>query len=436
MFPCHFLNRRMSLAGYLVFLAAGFAPRSPSASPTLDNVLARIDRQALVELTQKLVRIRSDYSEGSLANHNEIAAFLASELKNLGMEVTVLEPTPRFPMVVGRLAGTQGTPVLGTMGHYNTVPVGDRERWSVDPFGAEIRNSRIYGRGAADQKSGIAALLAATRAIVESGVKLRGTLLHAYIPGEGAQEHVLPLVADAEPERIRADWYLDTDGGPDIIQVAAGHIWLKITVKGKSAHPGGDQPWVNAASKLARLVLALEDVDRWMTYEKHPLFESLGGKPRVVLGTLRAGEAVNQVPDIAEAQIDIRLNPNQTVDGVLGELNALLTRMKADDPELDVTLARLPGTQNVPYHHWASITPDEPLVKVIREVAALRLGREPGFKGSRGGGRPDLWRIGTKWISWSANVGGGSHAPDEWADIEGIQRSAQVYAEILMKILE
>jgi acetylornithine deacetylase/succinyl-diaminopimelate desuccinylase-like protein len=268
MFPCRFLNRRMSVI--LVFLATGFAPRADGASPTLDDVLARIDRQALIELKQTLVRIRSDYSEGSLANHNEIAAFLASELKNLGMEVTVLEPTPRFPMVVGRLAGTRGTPVLGTMGHYHTVPVGDPERWSREPFGAEIVDGRIYGRGAADQKSGIAALLAATRAIVESGVKLRGTLLHAYIPGEGAQEHVLPLVADAEPERIRADWHLDTDGGPDIIQVAAGHIWLKIT----------------------------------------------------------------------------------------------------------------------------------------------------------------------KWISRSANLGGGSHAPDEWADIEGIYRSAQVYAEILLKILE
>ena len=60
-----------------------------------------------------------------------------------------------------------------------------------------------------------------------------------------------------------------------------------------------------------------------MTYERHPLFTSLGGKPRVEIGTLQAGQAVNQIPDQAVAQVDIRLNPKQTVDGVMEELHAL-----------------------------------------------------------------------------------------------------------------
>ena len=173
-----------------------------------------------------------------------------------------------------------------------------------------------------------------------------------------------------------------------------------------------------------------------MTYEQHPLFTSLEGKPRVQVGTLNAGTAVNQIPDVAEAQIDIRLNPKQTVEGVMGELNGVLDRLKREDPELELTLEKLPGTQHVPYHHWAAITPDEPLVKVIREIAAARMGREPGFRGSRGGGRPDLWRIGTKWISWSANVGENEHAPDEWVDIDALYRSAQIYAEIILRMVQ
>jgi succinyl-diaminopimelate desuccinylase len=431
-------GRRLDTANASMALAIAVIVAASAAGGVqagLDQVLARIDRDHVVELTRTLVRIPSEYSEGTLANHAEIARFLATELRSLGMEVQLVEPTPGYPLVVGRLRGAGKGPVLGMMGHYNTVPLGDRARWTVDPFAAEVRDGRIYGRGASDQKGGIAALLAATRAIVESRVALGGDLLHLYIPGEGAQDHVLPHVAKNTPELIKADWYLDTDGGPDIIQVAAGHVWLKLTATGRSAHPGGSTPWVNAAHKLATVLVAMADFDAWMTYERHPLFTSLGGKPRVEIGTLEAGKAVNQIPDRAVAQVDIRLNPKQTIDGVMAELNALLAKLKKQDPEIDIKVERLPGTQVVPYHHWTSITPDDPLVATIRAVAQARLGRTPGFIGSRGGGRPDLWHVGAKWISWSANVGANAHAPDEWVDIEGVRQSARIYAEIMMRML-
>ena len=419
----------------LAFISVGVGHILAAQPPRIDAVTRLIDRNALVEFTQRLVRIRSDYSEGSLANHDEIARVLAGELTALGMDVNVLEPTPHYPIVVGRLKGRLGKPVLGVMGHYNTVPTGDRARWTVDPFAAEIRDGRIYGLGANDQKSGIAAVIMATRALIKSGIPLDGDLVHMYLPGEGAQDHVLPAVVDQHRELVKTDWYLDTDGGSDIIGVAAGHIWLELTVKGKSAHPGGDTPWINAGYKLAKILVAMEDLDSWMTYEKHPLFTSLGGKPRVEVGTISAGDAVNRIPDEAKARVDVRLNPKQTVEGVLGELDALLARMKKEDPEIDVSVKKLPGTQHVPYEYWASLTPDEPLIKVIREVAARRLGREPVFVGSRGGGRPDVWRMGTKWISWGVGTGGNSHAPDEWAEISGIQQASEVYAEILVRVL-
>jgi acetylornithine deacetylase/succinyl-diaminopimelate desuccinylase-like protein len=218
--------------------------------------------------------------------------------------------------------------------------------------------------------------------------------------------------------------------------VAAGHVWLKLTTHGKSAHPGGDQPWINAAYKLAHILVAIEDPDKWMTYQRHPLLTSLGGKPRVHVGVLRAGESVNSIPDVAEARIDIRLNPGQTIEGVLGELNALLAKLKAEDRELDVTIERLPGTQHVPSHYWAAITPDEPLIKIIRQVARERLGHEPGFVGNRAGGRPDIWRLGSTWISWSANTVGNMHAPDEWTDLNNLQKSAEAYVEIFLRVLQ
>jgi acetylornithine deacetylase/succinyl-diaminopimelate desuccinylase-like protein len=423
------------LAALVAFAWVGVPRAAEEPSPALKEVLKRIDRDDLVRLTTTLVKIPSDYSEGLVANHKEIATFLEAELRKLGLDVTVVEPEPNYPLVVGRMKGSGGGPVLEAMGHYNTVPVGDRTRWHVDPLGAEVRDGKIWGRGAFDQKGTIAALLIATRAIIESGIRLKGDLIHVYIPAEGAQDHVLRMVADTQPELIKANWCLDTDGEKDIVQIAAGHLWIKIMAKGTSAHPGGDRPWVDAATELMHVLVAMEDPDKWMKYEMHPLFTSLGGKPRVVVGMIQAGRAVNQVPETAEARVDIRLNPKQTPEGVLAELDALVAKLKATDPALDVTVEKLPGTQHVPYSDWASITPDDPLVKTIREVSQDRLGRMPGFVGTRSGGRPDLWRIGTKWISWSATEGANAHAPDEWVSIDALYRSAQVYAEIILKTL-
>ena len=81
-----------------------------------------------------------------------MAAFLAEQLRGLGMEVHVIEPTPDYPTVVGRLKGSEGSPQLGFLAHYNTVTVGDRAKWTTDPFGAELRDGRIYGLGASDRK--------------------------------------------------------------------------------------------------------------------------------------------------------------------------------------------------------------------------------------------------------------------------------------------
>jgi len=406
-----------------------------SKKDIITKVLERIRLEDCVEMTQTLVKIPSQYSENSIVEHNEIADFLASYLKKLGMIVKKLEYEEGFPMIVGRLKSQKNTPILALMGHYNTVPIGSVDKWMSDPLQPEIRDGKLFGRGAYDQKSSIAAALIATHAIVESGILLEGELMHTFIPGEGAQDHVLKHAAEVNPKEIFADWYLDTDGGRDIIKVASGHVWLKIQVRGKSAHPGGDDPWINAGYKLAKVLLAFKDFNNWMTYKKHPLFTGLGGVPRVEVGYIRAGEVVNKIPDIAEALIDIRPNPGQTYEGIMKEIHALLDRLKKQDPELNITVEKMPGTQLVPMEYWNKINTDDALIKTIREVAEKRLGYTPKFKGGRGGGRPDLWRIGTKWISWSPTEGENKHAPNECVKIDSVFRTAQVYAEIILQML-
>ena len=393
-------------------------------------------------LCQKLVRIRSDYDEGVLANHREMAQFLGGELRALGFDVNIIEPEPNYPTVIGRLRGTERKPVFGMIAHYNTVAVGDTTKWTDDPFSGLIKDGRVYGRGSADQKMALTSALIGTKAIIDAGIKLRGDLVLLFIPGEGAQTHSLPYILKDKPELLKADWYLDTEGGNDIVKIAGGWVWAKVTVTGTTGHTGGTAAGgkgrpVNAAYKLAKVLMAIEDVDTWMTYKKHPLFPApeYDGKPVVEVGKIQGGYKVNQVPDVAEAQIDIRLLPGQSPDGALGEMRALFAKMKQTDPALDAKVEAM-TTQWVPMKYWDTLTDDDPVVKAIRELAPAATGHTPGWTGSIGGGRPDLWAVGAKWINWGFSGGGANaHAPNEYATIEGGVKRAQLFTKLILKVI-
>src|SRR4030042_943394 len=175
----------------LAFLATARYPSHSAGSSAAElkpDVKKRITEADVAALTSQLVRIRSDYDEGVAANHKELAAFLGDYLRKLGMEVHVIEPEPGYPTVIGRLKGAKGKPKLG---------------------------------------------------VLDSGIKLQGDLVHLYIPGEGAQVHSLPYISKNQPELLKADWYLDTEGGPRILKIASGWTWVKVRVKGVTGHTAG-----------------------------------------------------------------------------------------------------------------------------------------------------------------------------------------------------
>jgi len=435
---------------FLALLASLATARYPShsagfsAAELKPDVKKQITEADVAALTSRLVRIRSDYDEGVVANHKELAAFLGDYLRKLGMEVHVIEPEPGYPTVIGRLKGAKGKPKLGFLGHYNTVMPGDLSKWTSNPFSGEIKDGRVYGLGSSDQKMAIAACLVATKAVLDSGIKLQGDLVHLYIPGEGAQVHSLPYISKNQPELLKADWYLDTEGGPRILKIASGWTWVKVRVKGVTGHTAGvrgdgkpGRP-INAIFKLAKVLTEIENFDSWMTYQKHPLFgrKLYDGKPVVEAGKIEGGYKVNQVPDWAEAQVDIRLLPGQSPDGVIAEMRALFERLKKQDPDLDVTVEPM-TTQWVPLKYWDKLTDDDLFIKAIREVAPAYLGKVPEWSGGSGGGRPDIWETGAVYVSFGLPGGGANaHSPNEYADIESGVKRANLFAELMLKMLE
>ena len=197
---------------------------------------------------------------------------------------------------------------------------------------------------------------------------------------------------------------------------------------------------MNAIHKLATLIPAIMDVDSWMKWEPNPLFakyvSSQGvGKPFAEVDKIAGGYEVNMVPDYAEADVDIRVFPKQTPEGVMGELNALVARLKQKDPDLHAEVQQI-GGQVVPYEYWSKLTENDPLIKKIFEIAPAYTGKKPEWRMSAGGGRPDLWKLGSKWVSFGITKGGGAHGTDEWVDIESLVQHARLYADLAVRTLQ
>ena len=453
---------RQQIAFILVFIAMaaawyGCAPESspPAAQESASEEKASagkgqspmdlVDQDRIVELTQRMVRINSEYERNVVHNHEEVAQLIADEVKRIGLETEIIRPEEAdFPAVVGRLRGSSGTPVLGMTQLYNTVYIGDRSLWAVDPLGGEVKDGRIWGRGATNSKGSVAAMIETARVLKESGAQLKGDLIVLFIPGEGGTEFCLPWLVENRPEVIQADWYLAGGGGGNIVKKAGGHMWLKLIVRGHMAHPGftvedGRAP-VNAIHKLNKILPAVLDVDSWMTWEPDPLFanyvSSQGeGRPFAEVNKIVGGYEVNMVPDRAEADIDIRLFPSQDPDQVQAELEAVFARMKEEDPDLDVEIQRI-GTQKVADHYWEGLTEDDPLIAAIFDIGPNYTGQKPKWRMSAGGGRPDIWNLGSKWVSFGVGKGGNAHAPDEWVDIDSLGQQAKLYAELALRVLQ
>jgi acetylornithine deacetylase/succinyl-diaminopimelate desuccinylase-like protein len=405
-----------------------------------------------------MIQLNCYFDDGISYNEDKMVNYLEKELKNIGVEVEVVYPErpfqapyhqgvevkypsdpSDFPVVVARLRGTEGKPVLGMTKHYNTVVVGDRDLWTVDPLKGEIIDGKIYGRGAIDDHAGIAERIEMFRVLKESGVKLKGDLVLTIVPGEGATDFGLPWVVEHGPELIAADWYLAGNIGP-IFGKQGGHFWAKLTVKGFMHHPPGK---VNAIHQMMKVLPAVIDVDRWMTWEDDPLFSGL--KPRVDVTAISSGDAsdvaVNVMPAQVEALLDVRMFPNQNIPQAVGELNKLLDELMEENPDMQVKL-EITNLQKAPEEVWDRINEDDPLVQEILEFSRDFTGRqdlEMKWRGGFAGGRPDFWNAGAI-VIYSGGLelpgsGGGAHGADEFVRIDGLVQMTQILVDFIQRVL-
>jgi acetylornithine deacetylase len=380
-----------------------------SDSMTLLSAARSGDPVALTRLFVSVPSVNPTLSKGG-AGETAMAEVTADLLAAWGLETTVHEVAPGRPNVVARLDGEGPTLLLN--GHLDTVGI---DGMTIDPFAAEVRGDRLYGRGACDMKGGVAALMAAAKRLVDSSgprpnlvVALTADEEHASIGMSdfvSASEPIADLAVVCEPTNLR------------VMPAHKGFVWLEADFRGRAAH--GSRPDVGIdAIRHAGLYLAALDTLALALKEReaHPLL----GHGSFHAGTIRGGAAESVYPDRCALLLERRTMPGERPEEVVEEFAAVLAELRAREPSLDanlrMTLER-PGTE---------VSVGSPLVQGLLAASAEA-------------GAPALVEGMTAWVDAAflneAGVpavcyGPGSieqaHTDDEWIDVGEIVTCASV----------
>lgn len=251
-----------------------------------------------IELAAELIRfdtINPPGQEAACADH------LACLLTSAGFQCETVPLDESRPNLVVRIGGGADKPPIAFTGHLDTVPLGAKT-WTVPPHTGVIKDSRLWGRGASDMKSGVAAFVVAAMNLAPSLEGTVGVVLYITAGEETGSEGAFALARRGLGGHAGALVVAE----PTANRPLCGHkgaLWLKATTHGVTAHGSMPEQGVNAVYAAARAVAQLEAFD--FNVARHPVM----GGPTLNVGTLHGGANINSVPDRAEIGIDIRTIP-------------------------------------------------------------------------------------------------------------------------------
>jgi succinyl-diaminopimelate desuccinylase len=385
-----------------------------------------VDARGVVEFTQALVRVPSTNDPARGRDERPAAELVAAKMREWGWEPHVQEAAPGRPNVVAVVEGGGGEgPTLMFEGHTDVVTEGDLSEWTVDPFGGEIRDGRLWGRGSADMKSGLAATLYATRALQLAGPFPGRIKVCALADEEGLMIGAHHFVAEGLAADVDGAIVAEPEAG-EICAVAKGALRLRVDLTGKMAHGAMPRHGRNPVPAAASLVAALETLEKELQ-DRHPAHEHLG-EVYVTPTVVRAGseEQVNVIPAVASVFVDVRTIPGVDHQEIAGRVGALAAR-DGITAEVSILVDRPP----------VDVPVDDPVVAALAAAHRAVTGQEPVYGGVPGstdgtvlthwGGVPSVvYGPGGKWIA---------HQADEYVEVAEIVRCTRVFAEAARRFL-
>lgn len=397
-----------------------------------------------LDLCSRLIQIPSDNPPGTTT---DIARFIASFLQDKSVTTTIHEPKKGNPNIVAALSGRQaeGGRSLILNGHLDTFPAGDPSLWRAGPYSGEIKNGQIFGRGAADMKGGVAALLGVFTLFHEMAVPLVNPLVLTLVSDEetGGRWGTKWLLENVPETRGDAVLSAEPSSTATIHLGGKGICRFHFTCSGRSEHSAygsGD----NAILKMSQLISELMTLDglrvsppaelKDVIEESRRYIEGLpegkgksGSIDRLVVnvGTIKGGLKRNLVAPLCQAEVDIRIPLGISADEVERKVRNMVDKFGVDGCTFDL------------FSTEPSCTPPEAqIVQLMRKNAKSQIGVEPKSAINPGQYDTRYWHSrGIPAIAYGPrrhNIG----APDEYITVKDLMDVIKVYACTIIDFLE
>jgi succinyl-diaminopimelate desuccinylase len=392
-----------------------------------------------VELTRALVRIPSVYRPGEPdANEAQAAAFVESWFRREGLPVEVQQVAPGRPNVLAWVGEKgPGRRCLLLEGHTDVVTEGDPKDWTRPPFGAEMIDGRIYGRGAADMKSGLAAAMVALAAFRRANVTPKGKLVvGALVDEEDAMLGVHHLVKTAAGRELDAAIICEPEQN-ELCLEQRGVVWARIRARGKMAHGAMPEAGVNPISALGAILVRVPALEKRLRkqcersrYLKPPTVTPtiLQGPPRGV-----GAPQSNVIPAIAELTLDVRITPGIGAEAIQAEIEALCRAAEAAVPGV-----KLEWEAVNPFRLATKVDKSEAIVQAMIHGVRKATGSAPRYGGVPGSTDGTILRmeLGIPIVTCGPGNRLIPHQVDEYVEAKEVADAARIYVAAALKYLE
>ncbi len=384
-----------------------------------------VDYQLATTVLQDLVRIPSVNPDlvPDADGEAKIANYIADTLAGWGLEVQVREIAEGRLNVIATLEGAGAGRTLLFNGHMDTVGV----EGMAEPYSGEVRDGRLYGRGAIDMKGSLAATMAATKSLIDSGITLRGSVIFTYV----ADEEYASIGTSAIADDIRQGRLRRPDGAVNTeatgLRVGIGHkgfTWLEVVTEGKAAHGSRPDLGVDAIAQMGKLLV---EVDRLQEQLAAGDQHSLLGAGSVHASLVNGGREMSSYPARCTLRLERRTVPSESADSVAEEIEEIISRLSTEDPAFHAS-SRVMLVRNP----WQA----DPRSQIVKTTAAAIEAVT---------GAPSATMTQTGWLD-SALLGDvgiptvicgpsgeGLHAEVESIDVTSLGTCTEIYAEIIRR---
>ncbi len=380
----------------------------------------------------------------------EFLGALGFELE--GWDVGPSATFPAHPLLVATRPGSGGGRSLAFNAHVDVVPVGDRSSWSQDPFGGEVVEGRLFGRGATDMKGGLAAAMWAVKQALGQGLEPRGDIVFHVVSdeevvGNGTREIVeraqpCDVTLSLEPTELRL---CAAEGGLVHFRIEVDGVEAHASTRYLSVHAGGrGRGGVNAIEKTIKIIQALQELERrWANEKSHPILPAgydtlapaiiVGGPGGGSDGRLNLFSNAGTAPNYCSVEYNMWFYPDESYDDVRAEVEEVVDAVCRTDSWLAEHAPRLTWKLGHIYFPALDVPLDHPAVSAL--AGCLReVGLDPAPQGF--GAATDLAWYGERQLP-GIICGPGRleqcHVADEYLDTEQLLLAAQVYAQMLVE---